>query len=502
MGLTAGRKANSIAAPDFERLGRKEVSMMTPIRRRDVLKLAGGAIAASVAGPGAVFARPRKQSPKKVISAGGGIAGLCCAYELMKRGHDATVLEASGHTGGHVRTIHDPLADGLYADVGAEHFTQPGYDLYWGYVREFNLTPLPYPRRDHMMRFIRGKMYSDEELADPKVLAGFGLNQREIDYLTRHPWWDLASLYLRPYLDSFKDEYRPYDAGLNHLDQVPFSDVLRKDGASPAATELIGSSGSALHVIWHAAVLKLRGVPLWPPKVFRIKGGNQVMTNTFAAKLGERVLLGCPVTGIERGETGVRVRYREFGREMKMEADYLVCCMSAVMLRQIPVTPDWPEAKAFAVNHVPYYSHSRVVFQARSSFWEKDGVSPNWEGADANLNELWRTAEEVDTHRAVLLSSAAASATAEDSLRAFRKHYPGKSEDIEQALIFNWAHDPWAMACETVDYTPGELTKLWPALMEPCGRIHFAGAYTDNLNWGQEAATRSANRVAEAIDKA
>ena len=39
-------------------------------------------------------------------------------------------------------------------------------------------------------------------------------------------------------------------------------------------------------------------------------------------------------------------------------------------------------------------------------------------------------------------------------------------------------------------------------LMKPEGRIHFAGAYADNLNWGTEAATRSANRVANEIDKA
>ena len=95
-----------------------------------------------------------------------------------------------------------------------------------------------------------------------------------------------------------------------------------------------------------------------------------------------------------------------------------------------------------------------------------------------------------------------ASASADDVLQTFRRHYPGKSEDIEQVLIHNWAHDPWAMACETVDYPPGDLAKLWPSLMEPVGRIHFVGAYTDNLNWGQEAATRSANRVADAIDKA
>lgn|SRR6185437_990126 len=43
-------------------------------------------------------------TPKKIIVAGAGITGLCCAYELMKAGHDVLVLEASGRYGGHVYT--------------------------------------------------------------------------------------------------------------------------------------------------------------------------------------------------------------------------------------------------------------------------------------------------------------------------------------------------------------------------------------------------------------
>jgi len=480
------------------------------MNRRDLLKMASGTLASGMMRPGKVRAaevdasparqRPKAPRPKKVVVAGGGIGGLTCAYELMMRGHEVELLEASGRAGGHVKTIHDPLADGLYADVGAEHFTKPGYDLYWGYVAELNLTPLYYPHREHMIRFINGKRYTDEELADPKVLAAFGFNQREIDYLERHPWWDLASLYLKPYLDSFPDEYRPFDAGLNHVDEVTFNDVLKKDHASAAAIQFAGNEGSALHVIWHAAVLKKRGVPLAPPVVYRLKGGNQTLTDALAGKLGERIHLGAPVIGIERSESGVRVKYREFGREKTMDADYLVCSMNAVVLRRIPATPPWPEPKTYAIHTVAYDMYSRVVFQSRSPFWEKDRISPNWEGADPNVSEIWRMAEEVDTPRAVLVSTAVNSASAEDSLQAFRKIYWGKSEDIEQAVIQTWAQEPWAMACETVTYRPGDLKKMWPAIMEPVGRVHFAGAYTDNLNWGQEAATRSANRVADAIN--
>ena len=156
---------------------------------------------------------------KKVIVAGAGIGGLSCAWELVRRGHDVTVLEASARTGGHVFTVREGLDDGLYADGGAEHFTQPGYERYWGYVREFDLPHVYVPRREHLLRWINGTMYTPEMLADRQVLSKLGLNPREVDYLTTHPFPELASLYFAPYVDRFADEYRPFDAGLDALDQ-------------------------------------------------------------------------------------------------------------------------------------------------------------------------------------------------------------------------------------------------------------------------------------------
>ena len=464
------------------------------LSRREVLGLAAALL----------LPRPSDalQRSRKVIVAGAGIGGLSCAWELVRRGHEVTVVEAAARTGGHVFTFREGLDEGLYADGGAEHFTQPGYERFWGYVNEFKLAHVYYPRREHLLRWIGGRMYTPELLADRKVLTTLGLNAREVDYLTKHPFAELSALYLDPYLDRFEDEYRPFDAGLNALDEISSNDLFRKDGASSAALEFIGGNGSALQTVWHAAILKRRGVPLFPPKLFRLVGGNQTLTDTFTEKLGNRIRLRCPVTAIEHGETGVRITCGGSGESTILEGDYLVCARSARMLRLLPVKPAFPEAKTYAISNVPYYHDTRVIFQTRTKFWERDDISPNMEFGDSPLYHVWKASEEVKTTRGLLAGTASGAGTADRALATYRKYYPGKSEDIEKAHVVVWALDPWASACERTSYKPGELAKFWPTLIEPHGRIHFVGAYADNLNWGMEAATRSANRVAEAIHAA
>jgi monoamine oxidase len=466
------------------------------MNRRAVLKLGGAVVAGTAANAGA------SGTKKSVIVVGAGIAGLSCAYELTRYGHQVTVLEASGRPGGHVKTLHDPFADGLYADMGAEHFYYPGYTQYWRYLHEFGLTAIHFPRRENLVRFLRGERFNEADLHSRAVLAKLGFKQQEIAFLADRPWSDLPLLYAQPFVDRLRDEADPFAGGLDQLDHITVTDLLKRENASTAALEFFGSSGSALQMVWGAGIKKLRGTDLETKKLFRVKGGNQLMTDSFAARLGEKVHLGCPVSGLRHGPSGTTVTYREFGQEKKLDADYLVSCISLVALRQVPVTPAWPEAKAFVIREMPYYTRTRIVFQCRSRFWETGKFSPNWLPPDPRLNEMWSLADEVNTPRGILIGGAQAGITASQALDAFLKFYPGKLPEIEQTIAHDWSKDPWSAMCERIPYRLGELARFWPEVMRPCGRIHFAGAYAAQMNWGQEAALTSANRAAEEIDRA
>ncbi|HZK64884.1 MAG TPA: FAD-dependent oxidoreductase [Puia sp.] len=444
---------------------------------------------------------PRKT--KKIIVGGAGIAGLCTAYELMKKGHDVVVLEASGRHGGHVYTAHDGLSDGLYGDFGQEHFTKPGYVKYWEYVAEFGLDALPYPRRKNPLRRIGGKFYSEAMLHDPVVLRAFGFNEKEVDYLSRNSWTDLELLYKAPYLDKFTDEYQPFNVGYDDWDNISLEAFFIKEGASKAALKFVGDANtSALASLWGTAILKMRGVPLWPTEIFRLKGGNQMLPNAFAKRLGERVVLDARIMSIKNGESGVTVSFKKHNEQKELSADYFVNCIPLPAFRHIPIEPAVSPERQYIFDNVTYDSYQRFVFQASSKFWLEDGLSINISFDSPDLWDVWQSADEVDSNRVIILGTGAGGISPQRALAAFRDMYPGKKDSIEQVISKDWTKDAYSSTCERKSFPIGTFKKFWPLLMKPEGRIHFAGAYADNLNWGTEAATRSANRVAAEIHEA
>lgn len=459
------------------------------------------------------FSSGKTATGRKVIVAGAGITGLCCAYELMKSGNEVVVLEASGRYGGHVFTGRDGLSDGLYADFGADHITKPGYEKFFDYIQEFGLTAIPYPFAEgseaiydkSARKMIGGKFYTSEMLRDPAVLRKLGFNDREVQVLSQNPMHELKSIFVNKYLNKFTDPYQPFGAGLDDYDKFSIADLFKKEGASATALRFLGgNTTSALYYLWRLSVMKSRGIPFSEGETFHLKDGNEQLPIAFAKRLGDRVRLNHPVLSIRHNAQGVTVGYKAFntGKETEMTADALVVCISLPVFRKIPVSPALSPAKQYIVNSISYSSHPFYVFEASSKFWLEDGLeSISMDFEHPYISSIWMETNEVDTHRVILKAYGPGGLSPQQVLAAFREVYPGKKDSIEQALTLDWTKDKYAPTCEMNPFLIGELHKFWPQIMLPEGRIYFAGTYADNMSRGMESCLRSAQRVAAEINK-
>lgn len=457
--------------------------------------------------------KPKESGKKRVIVAGAGITGLCCAYELTKKGHEVVVLEASGRHGGHVFTGRDGLSEGLYADFGADHITKPGYETFFEYVEEFKLPVLPYPHAEGSeaapgrggLRMIGGKFYTDGMLSEPKILEGLGFNEREVKFLSKNPWYALRSFFLDSYLDKFKDPYQPFGIGYDEMDKIPLADIYEKQRASNAALDYLGGKNtSALYGLWRMSVERSRGIPLSQGDTYHLQGGNQELPTAFAKKLGDRIKLDHPIKSIKQVESGIIVSYSSYGyaEEMETHADFIVNCISLPVFRNIPIIPPLSPEKQYVVDNLTYSSHPFYVFEASSRFWLEDGLkSINIEFEHPDISLIWEETNNVDTDRIILKAYGPGGLSPQRVLAAFRQLYPGKRDTIYQALTLDWTKDKFAPTCEMESFPIGEMHRFWPQIMKPDGRIYFAGTYADNLSRGMESCLRSAQRISREIDE-
>jgi monoamine oxidase len=485
--------------------------MEMPITRREFV--ARGAVAvAGLAGAGCASraADARAPGPARVVVAGAGLAGLVAAYELVRRGHQVTVLEARDRPGGRVHTLRDGWDDGLHAEAGAVFV--PGDHFHTvGYARELGvpLVPVPVRRGGGERYFVRGRAVT----VAPGRRAEWPLALRP-DEAGRAPGALLAR-YLDPLLERLGDPRHPAwpgEAALA-LDGMSLAELLRSQGASGAAVELVrlgyldewGDGVERCSALFLLRDRALRG----QGEIHRVEGGTDRLPHAFAARLGARIRYGAAVRAIEHAAGGVRVAYERGGVPQAAAGDYVVCALPFPVLRTVRVSPELSPGKRRAVDGLRTTSVTRVYLQMRERCWDAAGAAvptdlPIMHAVDATAGQPGRRGileAFITGPSARRVAGMDAEARVRFALEQARRVHAGAARAFEHGASVCWDADPWALG-DYAWFAPGEMRAFLPHLATPEGRIHFAGDHTSAWPGWMQGALASGIRAADEVHAA
>lgn len=455
----------------------------------------------------AVAGAPRTQS---VLILGAGLAGLAAGYELVKAGHRVTLLEAQLRPGGRVRTLREPFANGLYAEVGASRILSC-HERVKHYAWQLGLGLLPFLAEEgDAIDYLRGRAVRVSTRQAPP-LSAYPLALRPDEQ--RMSIAEVAQAVFGPLLATGLDPREPtWPLGpLRELDQCSLEDVVGERGFSPDITEALalgyrdraGLDISLLYMLRQFALEhKSRGL-------LKIAGGNDRLPYALAAALSSHIYYGCQVVGIEAGPECVLIRYKQNGTLKTARAERALCTLPLPLLREVAVVPAFSPGKTLAVQQVRYGSASRILLQVNRRSWREQGLLG---AARTDLpSELWDPSFEQPGERGLLhayfrLSASehfrALGATSRllHAIAHMTEVLPGLAAHVEGGECYCWHDDPWARGAVAVPQR-GQMALLVDAA-RPEGRVHFAGEHTSPWAGWMEGALESAQRAVQEICRA
>jgi monoamine oxidase len=437
-----------------------------------------------------------------VVIAGAGLAGLCAAYELRKRGYQVIVLEAQARPGGRVRTLREEFAPGVLAEAGATRIPDH-HDLTMRYIREFGLGVVPFEAPDlRKTLHVAGQNFAPA--AGEKVGWPLPLTEDErksgLDELTRR-------YLLEPILKlQSKSRDRSVPQELKAYDGLTMKQFFARQGLSPAAAKLVflgypDQTGSA------AWILNLAESLTSCRRVYRIRGGNDRLPFSFAARLADTVRYGCPLMSIGQSDSEAWAVVDRNGTREVVRGDFLVCTLPFSTLKGMLADARLSRRKSEAIQKQKYIEATKIFLQMRRQFWVDRKLS-GFADTDLESERFWALGDYNASHRGLLLAYTVGPGAAKidnksdidrikTALRDAEAIFPGAMAEYEGGCTKSWTLDPWqngAMA----KYDPGELGNIEVNATRE-GRIHFAGEHTSRWNGWMQGALESAHRVAQEI---
>jgi len=508
----AERHRARAAGPDAERAAGRdaEVAAGRDITRRDFL--AGGAAAAvSVSLRGLVpAAAPIAPPPVRVIVVGAGIAGLTCAYRLRAAGVGVRIFEAQHRAGGRMSSLRGHFEDGQVAELGGE-LIDSGHTHLRGLAQELGLAIddlAPGGVEERPVWFFGGAKRSEEEVVEAFLpvavriaAARARLGQDDVTYRSAGAARELDRLSVAEWLDRIE-----IPRWFRQLLDVAFTTEFGLEIDRQSALNFLTTIDTV------AEPFRVYGES---DERFHVRGGNDLVPQTLARRLGGAIELGCVLERIRRRPDGlVECSLRRGGRALVAAADHVVVTLPFSLLRDVAIEADLTPAKRRAIAELGYGTNAKLMIGFQQRTWRTEYGSSGSTLTDLPYQLTWETSRLQPGRSGIItnftggrhgleLGTGTAAERAAEVARQLDGVYPGLSAARTKEARFHWPSFPYtrgSYAC----YLPGQWTALRGAEGEPAGNLHFAGEHCSLaaqgfMEGGCETGERAAAEVMAAL---
>ncbi len=441
----------------------------------------------SILGSGLLFTSSLKGLPfhtekPHVLIIGAGLAGLSAAHYLLSKGYSCEIFEARNRIGGRVFSHVIDKEDNLVVELGAE-WVGASHTRIQELCGEFDLTLQDNRFETHLI--FGGQYspahqwdYSDQgrEILENMIENYHTLDENVLKEMDKLDWWRyLVNLGL-----SGRDlEIREL------LDSTDFGESIRQVSAFSAIAEYAESSE-------------------FNEMDYKIKGGNQSLTDALANKIGrDRIHTGVKIKSIEQGGGKVRITSMD-GRTS--EGQYLICTAPTYSVLNIHWSPSLPLEKTIALNQLQYGRINKFVMLNKNRYWNSEAFDMVTDGPG---HYFYHGTKNQASEKGALISYSVGekaatfgSCSSEQRLEMAALSLEPAFGDIRQNVIdttnYFWGSDAYSYGAYAL-YGPGQWFGLLPILREPFGRIFFAGEHLADWQGFMEGAISTGEEAAIAI---
>jgi monoamine oxidase len=472
---------------------------------------------------------------KRVVIVGGGLAGMCAAYELGKLGYQCVVLEARARPGGRCWTVRrgtketelgrDPqtcaFGDGLLLNAGPMRISHT-HGTTINYCREFGIPLVAFTNvNDAAYVYCAGrpKMRMREVRAD---LHGY-----TAELLAKAVRKDALDLPLNAEDREKLIEFLRFDGGLNAelLYPRPGGAKLEGDAASDYGRGYVveqGTNGEPgqptvpvdLEVLIKSgfgALTALGGGNLaQQPTMLAAVGGMDRLANAFARRIGPVLRQRAIVREIRRtAGGGVRVGYADEtngGKLRAVEGDFCVWTMPPVLLPKVSV--DFASETSRALGAMNPGAAGKIGLQFKRRFWEEDdGIYGGVTQTDLPITSIVYPPDGFGTRNGVLLGYYHfGNAQRELNDQPIRERerlaleqgsqiHPQYRAEFENSFSVAWDRVPYSEMSWIQWNSGAEFEAAAKALETESGPFYFAGDWLTYHNGWQTGAFLSAQKA-------